>query len=401
MLNSIEEALDDLKIGKMIIVVDDENRENEGDLVMAAESITPEAVNFMISHGKGLVCVPMQQVDLKRLGLAQMVHKNTDNQHTAFTVSVDHKSNSTGISAFDRAVTIKALIDTENNENDFRKPGHIFPLQAKEDGVLERAGHTEAAADLARLAGLHPAGVICEIIRDDGEMARLPDLEIFAEKWDLKIISIEDLIKYRLQHESSVTRETGEIDLPTKWGRFKMIAYSSPESNEPHLALIKGNPAESGKPVLCRIHSECFTGDLLGSMRCDCGDQLSNAMKEIEKNGEGVLTYLRQEGRGIGLLNKLKAYELQDNGLDTVQANEALGFPSEMRKFKVAADILKDLGIFQVELMTNNPLKIKDLQKCGIDVTRKPHEFEPTCCNSHYLQIKKEKMGHLLKKVSV
>lgn len=398
MFSTIETALEDLKKGKIIIVVDDENRENEGDLVLAAEFATPEAINFMISHGKGLVCVPMEKTDLERLNLTQMVEKNTDNHQTAFTVSVDHVSNSTGISAFDRSNTIRALINPDCGKEDFRKPGHIFPLQAKEGGVLDRPGHTEAAVDLARLAGLYPAGVICEIIKDDGSMARMKDLEIFAAHWNLPIISIQELIRYRLLHDSSVKIETRDIDLPTKWGRFKLVAFSSHDSPEPHLALVKGHPETSENPVLCRIHSECFTGDLLGSQRCDCGDQLAEAMTQIEQKGEGILIYLRQEGRGIGLLNKLKAYKLQDEGLDTVQANEALGFPSEMRRFKIAADILKQLNIFQVELMTNNPLKIKELQECGIRVDRKTHEIEPTCFNSHYLKTKQEKMGHLLKK---
>ncbi len=400
MINSIKEALYELKKGKMVIVVDDENRENEGDLVIPAECISPESINFMISQAKGLVCMPMLDADLHRLKLDQMVDNNTDNHQTAFTVSVDYKSTSTGISAFDRATTIQELINSNNTEKDFRRPGHIFPLRANKRGVLERAGHTEAAVDLARLAGFHPAGVICEIINPDGTMARLPDLEKFAKKWELKLITIKDLIEYLLQNESSVIKETGEIDLPTKWGNYKMIGYSSADSNEPHIALIKGNPANSVKPVMCRVHSECFTGDLLGSLRCDCGDQLSNAMQKIDKNEEGVLIYLRQEGRGIGLLNKLKAYELQDEGLDTVEANKALGFPAEMRQFKIAADILKDLKIYKVELMTNNPLKIKQIRECGIEVVRKIHEFEPTCTNINYLQTKKEKMGHMLKHLS-
>lgn len=399
MINTIEEALNDMKQAKMVIVVDDENRENEGDLVIPAECASPEVINFMISRAKGLVCLPMIELDLQRLGLHQMVVQNTDKHQTAFTVSVDHVSNSTGISAFDRATTIKALIDPTCKVSDFRKPGHIFPLQSRNGGVLERAGHTEAAVDLSRLAGFHSAGVICEILNLDGTMARLPQLEVFAAEWGLKLITIKDLIEYRLLHDSSVTRETGEIDFPTQWGNFKMIGYSNSDSNEPHLALIKGEPANSDEAVLCRIHSECFTGDLLGSLRCDCGDQLSNALQKIEENGEGVLIYLRQEGRGIGLLNKLKAYELQDNGMDTVQANQALGFPAEMRQFKIAADILKDLKIKSVELMTNNPLKIKQIEECGIVVERKIHEFEPTCSNIDYLQTKKEKMGHLLQKV--
>ena len=401
MINSIEEALCELKKGKMVIVVDDEDRENEGDLVIPAEYVSPEIINFMISQAKGLVCMPMIDEDLQRLELDQMVSKNTDSHQTAFTVSVDHISNSTGISAFDRATTVRELINSNNTKKDFRRPGHIFPLRAKNKGVLERAGHTEAAVDLARLAGFHPAGVICEIINPEGTMARLPELIEFAEKWQLKLITIKDLIEYRLQHESSVKRETGEINLPTKWGNFKMIGYSSSDSNEPHIALIKGNLSDSIKPILCRVHSECFTGDLLGSLRCDCGDQLSKAMQKIEENGEGVLIYLRQEGRGIGLLNKLKAYELQDEGLDTVEANKALGYPAEMRHFKIAADMLKDLNIDKVELMTNNPLKINQLEECGIEVVRKIHEFEPTCTNLNYLQTKKEKMGHLLKQISV
>ena len=310
MINTIEEALYELKKGKMVIVVDDEDRENEGDLIIPAECVSPESINFMISNAKGLVCMPMTDEDLQRLKLDQMVSQNTDNHQTAFTVSVDYKSNSTGISAFDRAATIRELINSNNTDKDFRRPGHIFPLRANKGGVLERAGHTEAAVDLSRLAGFHPAGVICEIINSDGSMARLPELIEFAEKWQLKLITIKDLIEYRLQNESSVKRETGEIDLPTKWGNFKMIGYSSSDSNEPHIALIKGNPAGTVKPVMCRVHSECFTGDLLGSLRCDCGDQLSKAMQKIDENGEGVLIYLRQEGRGIGLLNKLKAYKL-------------------------------------------------------------------------------------------
>lgn len=401
MINTIEEALYELKKGRMVIVVDDEDRENEGDLVIPAECVSPEIINFMISKAKGLVCMPMTDKDLQRLELDQMVSQNTDNHQTAFTVSVDHKSNSTGISAFDRAATICELIDSNNTEKDFRKPGHIFPLRANKGGVLDRAGHTEAAVDLAKLAGFHPAGVICEIINSEGSMARLPELMKFAKKWDLKLITIKDLIEYRLQNESFVKRETGEIDLPTKWGNFKMIGYSSSDSNEPHITLIKGNPAGTIEPVMCRVHSECFTGDLLGSLRCDCGDQLSNAMQKIDENGEGILIYLRQEGRGIGLLNKLKAYELQDEGLDTVEANNALGYPAEMRHFKIAADMLKDLNIDKVELMTNNPLKIKQLEECGIEVVRKVHEFEPTCTNLNYLQTKKEKMGHLLKQISV
>ncbi len=401
MFKKIEEALSELQQGNMIIVIDDEDRENEGDLVLAAEFVTPKKINFMISEAKGLVCVPMKKDDLNRLELEQMVCKNTDNHQTAFTISVDHISNTTGISAYDRARTIKELSNPKNRAKDFRRPGHIFPLQAKRKGILQRAGHTEATIELLELAGLQPTGVICEIINHDGTMARLPDLQNFAKKWHLKIISIQDIIEYQKNKRSCVQRETTNINLPTKWGNFRLFSYTSLRSNEPHLALVKGNPAKSKEPVLCRIHSECFTGDLLGSLRCDCGDQLATALEKIEKKGEGILIYLRQEGRGIGLSNKLKAYELQDKGLDTVEANKVLGFPAELREFKIAADILQDQKINSVELLTNNPFKINELKKYNIAVDRVPLEIKPNCNNENYLKTKKNKMGHLLKNVSV
>ncbi|MBT3169672.1 MAG: bifunctional 3,4-dihydroxy-2-butanone-4-phosphate synthase/GTP cyclohydrolase II [Candidatus Cloacimonetes bacterium] len=396
MLNTIEEAILDIKNGKMIIVVDDENRENEGDFVMAAEKVTPEAVNFMISKGKGLVCTPMLKQHLEKLKIFKMTSGNTDPYHTAFTVSVDYKTTKTGISAGERATTIKALTNPLAMPTDFNRPGHIFPLIAKENGVLDRAGHTEASVDLAKLAGLFPAGVICEIVDENGEMARLDRLKILAKKWDLKIISIEDLIEYR-QKNFAVVEKVSALNLPTDFGIFKMYAYQAEDALEPHLALIMGN-LKSDEPVLTRIHSECFTGDVLGSLRCDCGIQLQTALQKISEKGEGIFIYLRQEGRGIGLKNKLKAYELQEKGLDTVEANIELGFDAELRNFAVAASILKDLNVFKVRLMTNNPLKIADLKKSGIEtVIREPHEIAPNNINYSYLQTKKNKMGHLLK----
>ena len=396
MLNTIEEAILDIKNGKMIIVVDDENRENEGDFVMAAEKVTPEAVNFMISKGKGLVCTPMLKQHLEKLKIFKMTSGNTDPYHTAFTVSVDYKTTKTGISAGERATTIKALTNPLAMPTDFNRPGHIFPLIAKENGVLDRAGHTEASVDLAKLAGLFPAGVICEIVDENGEMARLDRLKILAKKWDLKIISIEDLIEYR-QKNFAVVEKVSALNLPTDFGIFKMYAYQAEDALEPHLALIMGN-LKSDEPVLTRIHSECFTGDVLGSLRCDCGIQLQTALQKISEKGEGIFIYLRQEGRGIGLKNKLKAYELQEKGLDTVEANIELGFDAELRNFAVAASILKDLNVFKVRLMTNNPLKIADLKKSGIEtVIREPHEIAPNSINFSYLQTKKNKMGHLLK----
>ena len=396
MLNTIEEAILDIKNGKMIIVVDDENRENEGDFVMAAEKVTPEAVNFMISKGKGLVCTPMLKQHLEKLKIFKMTSGNTDPYHTAFTVSVDHKTTKTGISAGERATTIKSLTNPLAMPTDFNRPGHIFPLIAKKNGVLDRPGHTEASVDLAKLAGLFPAGVICEIVDENGKMARLDRLKILAKEWDMKIISIEDLIEYRRKN-FAVVEKVSELNLPTDFGTFKMYAYQAEDALEPHLALVMGN-LKSKEPILTRIHSECFTGDVLGSLRCDCGIQLQTALQKISEKGEGIFIYLRQEGRGIGLKNKLKAYELQEKGLDTVEANIELGFDAELRNFAVAASILKDLKVTKVRLMTNNPLKISDLEKAGIEaVIREPHEIAPTAINLNYLQTKKNKMGHLLK----
>lgn len=396
MLHTIQEALEDLREGKMVIVVDDENRENEGDFVMAAERVTGEAINFMITHGRGLVCMPMLGEDLDRLQLPPMVQNNTDPHQTAFTVSVDHQETTTGISAYERSLTIQKMINPTSLPEDFKRPGHVFPLRARSGGVLEREGHTEAAVDLARLAGLYPAGVICEIIQEDGTMARLPQLVQFAEEWNLKIISIADLIAYR-EREESLVEQAAIVNMPTEYGEFTMYAYAAADSPEPHLALVKGDIRNSTEPVLVRIHSECLTGDVFGSERCDCGKQLARSLQTIHEAGCGVLLYLRQEGRGIGLLNKLKAYELQEQGYDTVEANVKLGFPPELREFSVGAAILRHLGIRRVRLMTNNPLKIQELAQHGIEiVSRESVEVPPTCRNLLYLRTKKERMGHLL-----
>ena len=396
--NTIEEALQDIKEGKMIIVVDDEDRENEGDLVMAAEKATPEAVNFMATYGRGLICVPLIPERIEELELDQMVYNNTDPHCTAFTVSVDAASCTTGISAYERAATILALVDEKSKPQDLRRPGHIFPLKAKEGGVLVRAGHTECSTDLARLAGLKPAGILCEIMNDDGTMARVPDLITFKEKHNLKLITIQDLIRYRRQNERLIEM-TESIEFATDYGVFNAIGYKSLIDNKEHLALIKGDVSD-GKPALVRVHSECLTGDVFFSRRCDCRDQLSAALLQIEQEGRGVFLYMRQEGRGIGLLNKLKAYKLQQEGKDTVEANLALGFPADLRDYGVGAQILADLGIKQVRLMTNNPKKIVGLEGYGIQVVeRVPIEICPKPENENYLFTKKAKMGHYLTSV--
>lgn len=393
--NTIEEAIEDIKQGKIIVVVDDEDRENEGDLLMAAEKVTPEAINFMTKHGRGLVCMPIDGFRLKELEIPQMVDYSTDCLQTAFTVSIDAIETTTGISAHERAFTVQKVLDPDAKGTDFKRPGHIFPLEAKEGGVLKRAGHTEAAVDLARLADLYPAGVICEIMAEDGTMARVPQLMKFIEKHDLKIITIADLIAYRRKHGMLVTRITS-ADMPTKYGEFTVIGYENNLNGEHHVVLVKGD-VSNGEPVLVRVHSECLTGDAFGSLRCDCGEQCAAALKQIEEEGRGVLVYMRQEGRGIGLINKLKAYSLQDNGMDTVEANLALGFPSDMRDYGIGAQILADLGIKEIKLMTNNPKKLSGLAGYGMEIVeRVPLQMTCNKYNICYLKTKQEKMGHML-----
>lgn len=398
MFNTIEEALEELRKGKMIVVVDDEDRENEGDLLMAAEKATPEAINFMATHGRGLICVPMTEERLKELDIEPMTRHNTDAKETAFTVSVDHKCCTTGISAFERADTILALVDPDTKPEDFTKPGHIFPLKARKGGVLQRAGHTEAAVDLARMAGLYPAGVICEIMKDDGTMARLPDLVEYAKKHQLKLITIADLIKYRSEKEKLIYK-AADAFMPTKYGDFRVLAYENRINGEHHVALVKGD-VTTDEPVLVRVHSECLTGDAFGSLRCDCGEQFAAAARMIEEEGRGVLLYMRQEGRGIGLVNKIRAYELQDTGVDTVDANVMLGFPADLRDYGIGAQILKDIGIKKIKLITNNPKKLKGLTGYGLEIVeRVPVEIGANERNVKYLHTKKERMGHMLHNV--
>ncbi|MCC5896496.1 MAG: bifunctional 3,4-dihydroxy-2-butanone-4-phosphate synthase RibB/GTP cyclohydrolase II RibA [Phormidium sp. BM_Day4_Bin.17] len=398
--NSIEEALADLKAGKCVVVVDDENRENEGDVICAADAITGETINFMAVEARGLICLAMTKERLDELDLPLMVTSNTEANQTAFTVSIDASPElgvTTGISAEDRARTIRAAVDLTTQPKDLRRPGHIFPLRAQKGGVLKRAGHTEAGVDLARLAGRYPAGVICEIQNPDGTMARLPELIEYAKVHQLKLISIADLISYRLQNERFIQRETIAA-LPSEFGNFQVYAYRNQMDNTEHLAIVKGDPTSFGdRPVLVRVHSECLTGDALGSLRCDCRLQLQAALKTIEQRGEGVVLYLRQEGRGIGLINKLKAYSLQDMGLDTVEANERLGFPPDLRNYGVGAQMLNDLGVHKIRLITNNPRKIAGLRGYGIEVVdRVPLLIEANDYNSVYLATKAKKLGHLL-----
>ncbi|KSU86651.1 bifunctional 3,4-dihydroxy-2-butanone 4-phosphate synthase/GTP cyclohydrolase II [Bacillus sp. VT 712] len=395
MFHTVEEAIDDLKKGKVVIVCDDEDRENEGDFISLAETTTPEIVNFMATHGRGLICTPITEEVAAKLELNPMVTTNTDMHGTAFTVSVDHVSTTTGISAHERSATIQALIDDKAKATDFRRPGHVFPLIAKKGGVLRRAGHTEAAVDLALLAGGKPAGVICEIMKEDGTMARVADLAVIAEQFDLKMITIKDLIAYRRKHDELVKREV-EIQLPTAFGDFKAIGYTNKIDDKEHVAIVKGkiNPEE---PVLVRVHSECLTGDIFGSKRCDCGPQLHAALSKIEEEQSGILLYMRQEGRGIGLINKLKAYELQEQGYDTVEANEKLGFADDLREYGIGAQILKDLGVKKMKLLTNNPRKITGLKGYDLEVVeRLPIEMPKEVENEKYLNTKATKLGHLL-----
>jgi 3,4-dihydroxy 2-butanone 4-phosphate synthase/GTP cyclohydrolase II len=393
--DSIAAALEDIRAGKVVIVVDDEDRENEGDFIAAARHATPEMINFMSKHGRGLVCVSLIEDRCDELGLTMMVEQNTSLHETPFTVSVDVRGYgvTTGISAYDRAKTVSALVNPNTKPSDLGKPGHIFPLRAMRGGVLRRAGHTEAAIDLARLAGFEPAGVLVEIMHEDGTMAKLPELHRIAKAFDLKLISIQDLIAFRVRHESLIKREV-EVQLPTKYGDFNLIAYRQITNDQIHLALVKGTWKED-EPVLTRVHSSCLTGDILGSLRCDCGEQLHTAMEMLDREGRGVVLYMNQEGRGIGLLNKLKAYKLQEEGYDTVEANEKLGFKKDQRDYGIGAQILRDLGITKIRFMTNNPKKRVGLLGYGLEIVENvPLEVQPNAHNRRYLETKRDKLGH-------
>jgi len=392
--NTIEEALTALRQGQIILVTDDENRENEGDFICAAEFATTQNVNFMAIHGRGLICMPMSQEIVTQLQLPQMLTDNTDNHETAFTVSIDYVNTTTGISAVERSMTAIHAVDDNAQPQDFRRPGHMFPLLAKKNGVLERNGHTEATVDLMKLAGLKPCGLCCEIMHDSGEMMRTPDLIKLAQKWDLKFITIQALQEYRKRFDQLVIRDTC-VSMPTKYGDFIAYTYINKLNGEHHVALVKGDISD-GKNILCRVHSECLTGDVFGSMRCDCGEQFAAAMTQIEKEGRGVLLYMRQEGRGIGLVNKFKAYKLQDEGMDTVDANLSLGFKEDEREYYIGAQILHDLGISELRLLTNNPDKIYQLEDFGLEILeRVPIQMPSNAHDRHYLQTKEEKMGHI------